>query len=266
MRLNNFSLRIIGGSEIPGGYVELEHDKTYSIQLRNDHDVDGDASISIDGNYIGTWRINSKSSVKIERPANEKRKFTFYRLDSKESKKAGLSKSNENVGLISVLFTVEMKQPEINIKPLIEEHHHHYYYPDSIPWIKPWPGRYYPWEPTITYGSSGSGYTSSGSSNVNFAQTDTVENLSGNVQSDNDSEKFENVQNIFCASVSHNAGGTGLSEKSKQEFETVEELTDIDKNLTTVINLRLVEKIKNDEEIIPIRPIIQHSTPIPPKI
>jgi hypothetical protein len=63
------------------------------------------------------------------------------------------------------------------------------------------------------------------------------------------------------APTSYNAGGTGLSGKSNQEFTTTAPL-DYDYSQETTIYLRLVEPRNSDEP----RPLTSSSTPIPPAV
>lgn len=115
MFLNNCSLRIEGGSELPGGYVELAHGKTYKLNLRNHYyDRRCDAEVFIDGKSLGTWRINANETIVLERPATENGLFTFYMLGTPEANAAQLDKIlAEQQGLIQVKFNLE-KIPRIN--------------------------------------------------------------------------------------------------------------------------------------------------------
>lgn len=108
MFLNNFSLRIVGGDEVPGGYVQMQHGQTYQLSLRNDHSTRCDAYVEIDGKHIGTWRIGSHDSILIERPAHDTGKFTFYQVGSSEAQQVGQSSvAHQDRGLVKVVFTPE---------------------------------------------------------------------------------------------------------------------------------------------------------------
>jgi hypothetical protein len=115
MYSNNFSVRIVGGSEIADGYVEIAHGTEYSMQMRNSGSVDCDAEVSIDGNSVGVWRIEAGDSINIERPANVAQKFTFFQLGSKEAVAVELE-DNDLLGLVSVRF-----RPGLAIKEVKSE-------------------------------------------------------------------------------------------------------------------------------------------------
>jgi hypothetical protein len=112
MYANQFSVNISQGKETSDGYVSMRHDTQYSIRMKNDRSVPCDAVVTVDGNHIGTWRINSYQSIEIDRPADKARRLTFYRLDSAEAHQAQLTK-NDNLGLVSVEF-----KPAKRIEPV----------------------------------------------------------------------------------------------------------------------------------------------------
>ena len=109
MYLNQFSVRVIGGNEQSGGYVELPHGKKYSLSLRNGRDVRCDARVEIDGKDVGTFRIDASRTIRLERPAHDTGRFTFYKLGTAEAHQAGLEEGNPNLGLVKVTFTPEGK-------------------------------------------------------------------------------------------------------------------------------------------------------------
>lgn len=113
MYFNSFSLRIVGGQERGGGYVDMRHGQKYSLQMRNDNRERCDARVEIDGQYVGTWRINAHSSVNIDRPAHDTGQFTFYRLGSEESNLVQLNGASPDLGLVKVTFT-----PERRVEPV----------------------------------------------------------------------------------------------------------------------------------------------------
>lgn len=110
MKLNEFTLEVPQGREMQDGYVQLNHNQIYSIKLKNQGSTDCDANVFVDGDSVGTFRINKFSSVILERPCDIGRKFTFYRLDSEEADIAELNAVDlSDLGLISVVFTPAKK-------------------------------------------------------------------------------------------------------------------------------------------------------------
>lgn len=125
MRLNSFSVRIPEGTEQDGGYIELKHNTQYSLVLRNSREVRCDAKVEIDGKQIGTWRLEADDSIRIDRPAHDTGRLTFYKLGSAEAESIGLQQGDPNLGLIKVTFT-----PEKISRPLIADVFDNYLYRD----------------------------------------------------------------------------------------------------------------------------------------
>lgn len=119
MYAKQYSVHIPQGTETSEGYVSMIHNTQYAIRMKNDRNVPCDAVVTVDGNHIGTWRIQAFSTVEIDRPADKPRRLTFYRLDSVEAQQAQLQKNND-LGLVSVEFKPS-KQFVINtVAPLSE--------------------------------------------------------------------------------------------------------------------------------------------------
>lgn len=112
MELNNFSLSISPGTELSGGYLQLEHNTQYNVVLANKRAMRCDAKLEIDGKHVGTWRLEEYDSIVLERPAHDTGRFTFYKLGSAEAAKAGISQQDANIGLVKVTFT-----PEREVQP-----------------------------------------------------------------------------------------------------------------------------------------------------
>ena len=110
MYLNDFSVRIPEGLEIPGGYVEVQHCQRYRLVLGNRHSVRCDARVEIDGKHVGTWRIEPNGSITLERPVHDTGHFTFYQVGTKEAMQAALDSNDPNLGLVKVTFTPEKRQ------------------------------------------------------------------------------------------------------------------------------------------------------------
>jgi len=107
MYINGFSVRIPQGFE-QNGYILMKHETVYTIRLRNTREELCDAYVEIDGQYVGTWQIEPKSSLELEHPANDDGRFTFYTVSSKAGKQANLPTRDPNLGLIRVTFTPEL--------------------------------------------------------------------------------------------------------------------------------------------------------------
>lgn len=101
-----FEVWIPEGDALAEGYVEIPHNTQYSLLLRNRLDSRCDAEVSIDGIPVGVWRIARTDEIRIERPAHDPGRFTFFVMGSPEASLAGIKAGPEN-GLISVTFKPE---------------------------------------------------------------------------------------------------------------------------------------------------------------
>jgi hypothetical protein len=110
--LNNFSVSITTNDQYTDlqkltsdgyEYIAVPHNTEYKLSLSNNTNNRCDAQIYIDGESIGVWRINSYSSIMVERPANINRKFVFMREKSQSIAQKGKSEN----GLIKVVFKPE---------------------------------------------------------------------------------------------------------------------------------------------------------------
>lgn len=117
MYLNKFSVRVIGGNEQQGGYVDMLHGQQYSLQMRNARQERCDARVVINGEHVGTWRIDPLQSININRPAHDTGKFTFYRLSSQEGQRVAPVSASADPGLISVTFTPELAVRPVQLAP-----------------------------------------------------------------------------------------------------------------------------------------------------
>ena len=200
MYLNRFSARVSPGKELESGYVALVHNSQYTLHLKNDRDEPADAEVVIDGKSVGTFRVHARSSIALERSADDVGRFTFYKLGTLEASQAQLS-DNDNLGLIAVTF-----------KP-----------------AKPFAG-VLSYHPSVRYRvASGTPYRQNANWTYTGSATNSVE--SGSVSSDS--------VPMAALSSSYSAGGTGLSGQSNQSFYSVGAL-DYDPEQFTTINLRLV--------------------------
>ena len=112
MKNTEFEVVIPEGKELGDGYVEMRHNTQYSLNLKNHRHVPCDAEVTIDGNHVGTWRINPCNEIRIERPVHDTGHFTFFEVGTDEAGMAGIAKKADN-GLVSVTF-----KPKIEYMPL----------------------------------------------------------------------------------------------------------------------------------------------------
>ena len=106
MKLHQYELVVVNADETEDGYVILAHGQRYSLRLSNDRSSRCDVEVSIDGNHVGTFRLNAKTSSVIERPVSDDGFFTFYELVTEEARRAGIT-SNDQTGLITAIFKPE---------------------------------------------------------------------------------------------------------------------------------------------------------------
>ncbi|WP_265594640.1 hypothetical protein [Haloferula sp. BvORR071] len=107
MRHKDYAVAIPEGKEVEGGYVRMEHGTPYSIRLENKSSRRCNARIEIEGNPVGTFRIDQRSHIVLERPSHDTGRFTFFKAGTVEAGQAGIVK-NEAIGLVSVTFVPEM--------------------------------------------------------------------------------------------------------------------------------------------------------------
>lgn len=106
MKLGNYELKIVGGTEDIEGYVGLVHGQQYKISITNNESRRCDAKIIVDGIEVGVFRVSPYSFCEIEHPVHNQGMFTFFELVTEEAKTAGLRSSSE-VGLIQATFMPE---------------------------------------------------------------------------------------------------------------------------------------------------------------
>jgi hypothetical protein len=109
---NLFTISIIANDARPFrrngfDYVALTSGSIYAIELHNHHHTRCDAEVYVDGKHIGGWIVRAHDTIRIERPENAKRKFTFFDEKSYISKSTGSVVGGDNNGLISVIFKPE---------------------------------------------------------------------------------------------------------------------------------------------------------------
>lgn len=227
MYLNQFSVRIPEGREVSGGYVELNHGTQYRLILRNSRSQRCDASVEVDGQHVGTWRIEKHRTITLERPVHDTGHFTFYKVGTPEASKANLDGGNPNLGLVKVTFTPEKY---VEPRPLTRRSKH----PNDVTWDAS----------EVTYRSTTAPAMGSPAS---YVSSDEIASSS--------------VTSSELGVTTATAGGTGLSGQSGQRFIDAVYIN-YDYSQQTVIHLRLVCANGPDEP----RPLTSYSTPVPPPV
>lgn len=246
MYSNGFAVRIFPGTEERDGYHVLKHGQEYSIRLTNDRYVRCDAEIKIDGKEIGAFRINSRSKIEIERPADEAKKFVFYKASSQQAQKCDvrdIEKSERG------LITVHFKPEKIAYKPYgpytwgpytggTGDRRRGDYCPETIAWNYSWTDN--------TSSSSDCYYSSSDELSESTSEYDSKSIFRGITKNQ------------------YESGITGLKGDSNQRFVVVDNLNyDLEDDM--VIHIRLVAPSKDREDPKPLRGLLR-STKIPPPI
>lgn len=117
MNLNKFEMMVSPGLETPDGYVAMQHGQQYEIVLNNLWNQRCDAKVSVDGQEIGTFRLNAFESMRLERtPGADSGKLTFYAAGTIEAQQVGIARGNETNGLIQATFWPEQEMPRPIVK------------------------------------------------------------------------------------------------------------------------------------------------------
>ena len=115
VQLNSFELSIVraglGESPFPTKtegehvYVEVPDQTQYKIKLKCLRQQKGDATVYVDGESVGTFRLHPYQTITLERPAGVNKCFMFCHEDKMKSDKDLVGKQKN--GLISVDFVAE---------------------------------------------------------------------------------------------------------------------------------------------------------------
>jgi len=173
-------------------YYRLKHNDEYQVRMYNNTSEYVNALLKIDSDTMGKWRIAPYSSVMIERPSHNSRKFTFVEEASDEAREGGVrqgSKSGSN-GLVEVTFI-----------PMIDRR------PDSERWDMPMTN-------TLSLKSS---INSNSSSNTRMAYTNS-RGLEAQYAMNSITESNSFNSDADSTNQSYAAGATVLGEDSSQKF------------------------------------------------
>lgn len=102
---NNFH-RFIKNGHI---YYAIPHNSPYKVKMTNNSNHRANATLKIDGDTMGVWRLEAYSDITVERPTNNNRKFTFVRETSWQADMGGVARGSSQNGLVEVIFVPEIK-------------------------------------------------------------------------------------------------------------------------------------------------------------
>lgn len=88
-------------------YYSVPNRCEYRVRMSNNSGLRVNATLKIDGEIMGTWRIEPFSDVAIERPAHTDRKFVFVKEDSREARMGDVTRGKYENGLVEVTFVPE---------------------------------------------------------------------------------------------------------------------------------------------------------------
>lgn len=91
-----------------GDTFYLPHNSEFKIVFHNRSDKRANVEFLIDGTIIGEFRSNSHSNIKLERPVNKEKLFTFVSVDSEEGVQGRLD------------LAPKLGNIEINVDPELE--------------------------------------------------------------------------------------------------------------------------------------------------
>ncbi|XP_078368220.1 uncharacterized protein LOC144652055 [Oculina patagonica] len=131
VKLGGYQVKIIGGelyTTFKGDhYVEMKSGTQYKIWAFNGNLYGCHLDITIDGYKMGTWIIDPREDITLERPASMAKRFTFYRVET-APKEAGIASGRKENGVVECVFTPDkegieaMKRRELErIRRLEEE-------------------------------------------------------------------------------------------------------------------------------------------------
>lgn len=219
-------------SSVDKSYVEMRDGDHYRLQLKNNHNTRCNATVYIDGKKVGTWRIAPYSSIKIERPVEVDKKFTFYKIYTGMPNGTGLKRGDPNNGLIRVEFTPEYEPP-------FEICNEDCYNDDSF-----------------------AGSRRGGAEKSYHPQSRYTDSVRPDCMA-------ASANGLVMSNSSHCQGGTALRGKSYQEYGHAEIIV-VDNSKSVTVNLRLVAKRHDDRDrsfynrVTPLGS--RRSNPVPPPV
>jgi hypothetical protein len=85
-------------------YVALASGTEYAIDLHNHHDARCDVELYVDGEKVGSFVVQARNTVRIERPSDARRKFTFFGENSQVARSTGAVVGADSNGLVTAIF------------------------------------------------------------------------------------------------------------------------------------------------------------------
>ena len=108
--LNGFSLSVYPAEKVHrfgSNYFTMADKTEYKIELSNNRSVKADAHVWIDGKKVGVWRINSHSTISIERPSDVSKKFVLLKEGTSAARDSDIMTGKSENGLVKVEFQPE---------------------------------------------------------------------------------------------------------------------------------------------------------------
>jgi hypothetical protein len=240
MNFQSFGLSVTKGKETKDGYVVMSHGQQYEVVLSNETSRRCNCLLSIDGKQAGLFRLEAQSSMTLERPLHDTGRFTFYKLESKEGHLAALQPGGE-LGLVQAVFTPEAG-PAIqrhNLRRKAEPAFPDDDFDDSDPYSD----------------------DENSTSNIVHKWVDRVPESAFSEDDFCDADCFSAEEGMSPSSLTHEAGGTGLTGASGQKFYDAENIElDIDAQVTLTLRL-IAHSLEVPRPLTAVR-----ATPIPPPI
>lgn len=202
-------------------YYALPNNKEYGIRMVNNSDLRVNATLKIDGEVMGKWRINKYSDILIERPSHNNRKFTFVRDNSWQAGMAGVKSGAYQNGLVEVTFTPEVRSYRSRDDDSRDG-----------------------WQPYSTnFGDDSRDYLQSHTI-TNNNNSFTPQSASLMRESSNRSNRSNKSMN-FSSTNSYSAGATVLGDDSSQKFNSASHINeDTSKSITKRVRLVVADERK----------------------
>lgn len=210
-------------------YYRLKHKDEYAIKMTNNTCEHVNALLKIDSDTMGKWRISPYSSVEVDRPVHNSRRFVFVEESSDEAREGSVRQginSGAN-GLVEVTFI-----PMIDMRPS---------YSNAVE------------DDSDSLGINVQ--TNHRRLESQYAMDTTTQSMSANFSSSNSSD--------------YGAGATVLGDDSKQKFGNASKHFDEDRSRQVIRRVRIVVDKRKNFASIRDRDHgreVMHQDPIPPKL